>query len=209
MAVGRLQKGTPPLEAGLEDEYSNGNGSLMRTLPVGLYFADRAERLLSAAHQVSRITHAHPRSQMCCGLYCLVARRLLRGEAPREAVEAAVREADTFYTGPPWDGEREHLQRVWSLEVLEADRDEIESTGYVVDTLEAALWCFWGAGDFEDALLTAVALGGDADTVGCVTGGLAGVAYGSGEIPRDWVETLVRSADITRLGRRLYEAAAG
>jgi ADP-ribosylglycohydrolase len=209
VALRNLQRGADPLEAGLEGEYSNGNGSLMRTLPVALYFHGDRDAMLRAAHEQSRITHGHPRSQMCCGTCCLVAEGVLDGAEPREAIRKGVEAADECYRGEPWDAERTHLDRVFGLDVLEMRRNEVRSSGYVVDTLEAALWSFARGQDFRGAVLSAVNLGGDTDTVGCVAGALAGACYGRPGIPREWVDRLARSTDIEKLAGRLYEAACG
>ena len=91
-ALGRIRRGVPAEQSGGVDENSNGNGSLMRILPIALRFAnEQAERLLEFAHRASAITHRHPRSQMACGIYCLLAANLLKGDAPSVAHATAVR----------------------------------------------------------------------------------------------------------------------
>lgn len=206
-AMQRLVQGVPALSAGLNAEGANGNGSLMRTLPVALYFAGQTRRMLQTAHEVSRITHAHPRSQMCCGIYCLVAERLLEGMERRPACENAIQYARRYYTGEPWDRERPHLEAVLSMQVADFDRYQVPSGGYVVETLQAALWSLLRADTFRKALLVAVNLGGDTDTVGCVTGGLAGTHWGAEAIHEEWVQELARLDDIQALCRRFAEAA--
>jgi ADP-ribosylglycohydrolase len=205
-AMQRLDRGAAPLEAGLNREGANGNGSLMRTLPVALCFSLDRERMLRTAHEVSSITHAHPRSQMCCGIYCLVASCLLEGLDRREAVEGGVGLAGDFYHGPPWEEEREHLATVFSLDVTGLDRFQVRSGGYVVETLEAALWCLVRGESLKHSLLAAVNLGGDTDTVACVTGGLAGVHYGQGAAPEEWESKLARRQDILQLCSRFWDA---
>jgi ADP-ribosylglycohydrolase len=87
--------------------------------------------------------------------------------------------------------------------------DEIRSDGYVVHTLEASVWCLLATGDFPSAVLKAVNLGGDADTTGAVTGGLAGICYGEGGLPGEWLDALARRKDIEDLARRFAEAVLG
>lgn len=203
----RMMVGTPALEAGQDSEGSNGNGSLMRTLPVALSFSHRRAQMLRVAHQVSSITHAHPRSLMCCGIYCLIAACLLKGMDKDEAIETGIRLADEHYQAPRWQSERQHLETILSLEVLGLGRFQVRSGGYVVETLEAAIWSLARSESFKHALLIAVNLGGDTDTVGCVAGGLAGVHYGSDEIPKEWLEPLARREDILDLCRRFWESA--
>ncbi len=205
-AMQRLAGGASHAESGEDSEWSNGNGSLMRTLPLAIYFSRERERMLRAAHQVSAITHAHPRAQMCCGLYCLVARRLLRGEEPAEAVEGAVAFGRDYYARPPFAAELRHLETVLSLEVLGLSRFQVPSGGYVVETLEAALWSLARAKSLKHALLIAVNLGGDTDTVGCVTGGLAGLRYGRDAIPAEWLAALPRRRAVEALCERFWNS---
>jgi len=206
-AMQRLARGVPALSAGLDAEGANGNGSLMRTLPVALYFAGHTRRMLHTAHEVSRITHAHPRSQMSCGIYCLVAERLLEGLGRRAACEEAMQYASRHYTSEPWQDERQHLEPVLSMSVADFDRYQVPSGGYVVETLQAAIWSLLRGNSFRKALLIAVNLGGDTDTVGCVTGGLAGTYWGISGVPREWMEKLARRDDIEALCRRFARAA--
>jgi len=205
-AMYAMTVGVPPLQAGQRSEASNGNGSLMRTLPIALCLAGDHQRMLTAAHEVSSITHAHPRSLMCCGIYCLVASLLLEGMDAAQAVRSAAGLAAEHYRGSPWDVERPHLGRLLSGKAAELDREQVRSSGYVVETLEAAFWCLLRSGSFREAALLAVNLGDDTDTTACVTAGLAGILYGRASMPDDWVSTLVRSDDIVDLCGRFWDA---
>lgn len=138
-------------------ERDNGNGSLMRILPLA--FIDASDEEIRA---VSAITHGHEISMKACEIYVHVARRLLAGEAIRDILP------DLEYNKP-----FDRLQRLDQL----AEKD-ISSGGYVVDTLEASLWALVHGSDFEDTVLTSVNLGSDTDTTGAVAGGLAGIVYG-------------------------------
>ncbi len=180
----------------------------MRTLPIALYFSPQRRLMLNAAHEVSAITHAHPRAQMCCGVYCLVASYLLEGLRPDEAARAAMRYARDYYQGEPWQAEREHLRTVLSLETEQMDCCQVRSGSYVVETLEATLWSLLRARGFRNTLLVAVNLGGDTDTVGCVTGGLAGTFYGEEAIPDEWLQLLARRQDIEDLCDRFADVIA-
>ena len=89
--------------------------------------------------------------------------------------------------------EIEKYDRLWDLKLFERlDEEDIKSTGYVVDTLEAAVWCFLNTDSYRDCVLKAVNLGNDTDTVGAVAGGLAGLYYGLENIPAEWIERLPR-----------------
>ena len=154
---------------GLSDEYSNGNGSLMRVLPLAFTAADP-----SNIEAVSSITHAHATSVEACLLYVDIARRLLRGQQLPEILSDI--ETSTTYA------------RLRTL--AELTEDDIRSSGYVVDTLEAALWCLLTSTSYPETVLKAVNLGDDTDTVAAVAGGLAGIIYGLEGIPADWLSQL-------------------
>ncbi len=205
-AMQRMSVGTAAVSAGLSGEGANGNGSLMRTLPVALHFRHNRTEMLAAAHEVSAITHAHPRAMMCCGIYCLIVSYLLDGLERKTAIEEAIQHARRHYRGEPWEAEREHIQTVLSMKVGQLDRFQVRSGGYVVETLEAAIWSFLRGQGFRQTLLVAVNLGGDTDTVGCVAGGLAGVYYGRESIASDWIDRLARIEEIRRLCGSFYEA---
>ncbi len=154
---------------GLSDEYSNGNGSLMRILPLAF-----TEASPSDIEAVSSITHAHATSVEACQLYVAIARRLLKGRQLSEILSGL--ETSTTYA------------RLQTLAELTAD--DIRSTGYVVDTLEAALWCLLTSTSYPETVLKAVNLGDDTDTVAAVAGGLAGIIYGLEGIPDNWLAQL-------------------
>ena len=181
-SIRRLRSGVAATESGASDDRSNGNGSLMRSLPVALWALrhdlDDAE-IIRIAREQSLVTHAHLRSQLCCALYCLWATRIGRG------VEAEA----------AWD---ESVQ-VLAARLGEEERIELESrilpdgaatgSGYVVDCLRSARVAL-GAGDFEAVGKRAVAFGNDTDTTACVACGLAGLRDGVGGIPARWVKAL-------------------
>lgn len=157
---------------GMDGERDNGNGSLMRILPLA--FADAAD---SQIGKVSAITHAHEQSKLACIMYVHIARDLARGMSAAEAVDA------NAVFGEPFD----RIPRI-----AELGRADIKSSGYVLHTLEASLWCLLNTSTYEDCVLEAVNLGSDTDTTACVAGGLAGILYGLDGIPSAWIDTLRR-----------------
>ncbi len=206
MAIERLRSGVPPLQAGDTVERSNGNGSLMRILPLAYYhkqldFPD----LLDRVHQVSCITHAHPRSQMACGIYISIAICLLQGANLNTAYLQGIENLQA-YQQPPYISELSHFKRVFSGAIGSLSVDEIQSEGYVIDTLEASLWCLLNTSSYSEAVLKAVNLGEDTDTTAAVTGGLAGIYYDFTSIPTEWIETIARQQDIINLATRLEAA---
>jgi len=199
-ALTRLQQGTAPEEAGGAGERDNGNGSLMRILPVALRYAKApVAEMLTMAHRISALTHRHPRSQMACGLYCCLVKALLDGDSPQEAYRFAIQQGQQHYATPPFNDEFSHFARFFQGRLVDLSPSEISSSGYVIHTLEASLWSVLTTPTFADAVLTAVNLGEDTDTTGCVAGGLAGAAYGLLAIPADWLEMLAGRKEITAL----------
>jgi len=187
-AIMRIKQGVAPEEAGGAGERDNGNGSLMRILPVALCYANApVEEMLGIAHRVSSLTHRHPRSQMACGLYCLMAKALLEGKAPQEAYQYMIEQGQQYYIVAPFDNEHRHFARLFSGNIAEVPEAEIATSGYVVHTLEASIWSLLNSSSYEETVLKAVNLGDDTDTTGCVAGGLAGVYCGMDGIPAEWL----------------------
>ena len=202
-AISKLRAGTAPIQAGGVHERSNGNGSLMRILPVALYFANsETGELLAATHEVSCLTHAHPRSQMACGFYSMMIVELLKGKSQQGAYFDAVEGFVDAYNTPPFSSELGHFDRLLHKQIHEEPEDTMNSSGYVIHTLESSVWAFLRSSSFEEAVLSAINLGEDTDTTGAVVGGLAGVYYGLGAIPGKWVEALARSSDVLELCER-------
>ena len=214
-AIQRLKAGVAPTQAGPRAEQNNGNGALMRVLPLVFHRTWQAESLnLNAAwaltEAVASVTHGHPRSTLGCFLYLLVARLLSQEKPPATAYEQARAQANewlhkqakspVFYEWPRY--------AAWLDGSLPSRPEaEIHSSGYVVHTLEAALWCLLRHDTYAATGLAAVNLGLDTDTTGAVAGGLAGLAYGEAAIPAEWRAALARRTDIENLAARL--AAGG
>ena len=187
-AIRRLMSGLPAAQAGRTDEHANGNGSLMRVLPLALWHKGSDAELVHDAQRQSIVTNGHLRSQVCCALYCLWARRYLENsKSPWPEAVATLREI--YAEG---SSEREELE--WS--VRPDDVIEGQGSGYVVDCLRSAKWVI-AAGSFEQVMKAAVSLGRDTDTTACIAGGIAGLRDGVGAIPERWLAQLH--------GKELYE----
>jgi ADP-ribosylglycohydrolase len=205
-ALMRIAGGTPAEQAGGCDEYSNGNGSLMRILPVSLRFAgEPLKQFASRVERVSAMTHGHERSKMACVFCGLVVRQLLLGWKIGAAVESARIEFAGWYERAP---EFIHFRHILEDEFTTLPEGEIVSTGYVLHTLHASLWCLLTTSSFEDCVVRAVNLGGDTDTTGCVAGGLAGVHYGLSTIPATWLHSLPRRDEVESLCNRFADLTA-
>lgn len=208
-AMQRLMKGVKPLEAGPAGEDNNGNGSLMRILPAALYFAHLPEpELIPKMCEVSRITHGHARSLLGCSLYAFLVKGLLAGESPAEAYHHMREKALKLEEHSGLGQELRSYSRLLGGSLAELGEDEIRSSGYVVDTLEAALWSLLTSRDFKETVLKAVNLGLDTDSVGAVAGGLAGVCYGFAGIPEEWLSQLIKYNEIFTLSRQFVTTIA-
>lgn len=207
-ALHRIEQGTPALEAGETGEYSNGNGSLMRILPLAftLLHEESQETRFQHVCEVARVTHGHVRSAMGSFFFVEIVRQLLQGLGKYDAYQVARQETADFLTKRPVPAhELDLFSRVLLNDITQLPETEIYSSGYVVHTLEAALWSFLTTNTYRDATLRAVNLGDDTDTVAALTGGLAGIAYGTESIPADWLALLARLDDIRDLARRFAD----
>lgn len=210
LAMTRLIKGIDPLEAGPADERDNGNGSLMRILPAAIYFAHLPDQeLINKVSDISKITHGHPRCQLGCVLYALFVKALFAGESLHEAYEYMRVKAREIIEPSGLGRELKYYKRLMDGNLPHLFEDDIQSSGYVVDTLEAAVWCFLTTRSFEEALLKAVNLGLDTDTVGAVTGGLAGLYYGLTGIPQEWQSLIIKKDEILDLSRQFARVVMG
>lgn len=199
-------------ECGLSDGYSNGNGSLMRIHPTTLFLIHKNVKKASLEHiniigDTSALTHAHPRSRLACVIYSFILWELL--EKPcKKSVAKGLRTAEKLvsrYSGELKEyGELNTFRRLFDgVEKLE--RQDIRSGGYVVHTLEAAIWCLLTTESYRECVLKAVNLGDDTDTTAAVAGGLAGALYGYDAIPEEWRNALIRREYIEGLCDKAFK----
>ena len=204
IAIERYSKTNVPWkECGLNGEFSNGNGSLMRIHPFALYtFAldTTVKTKIRIIELASSLTHAHPRSKIACGIYTLILWQILESAdkiGGVEAIKQGLRNAREIYR------ESKEFEQFYSKlchQIVDIDNlslptlseNEIKSDGYVVHSLEAAIWCLCTTNSYKDCVLKAVNLGSDTDTIAGIAGGLAGAIYGYESIPREWREDLLR-----------------
>jgi ADP-ribosyl-[dinitrogen reductase] hydrolase len=179
--------------AGSTNEYSAGNGSIMRLAPIVLRYSNDPQAALNAARLQSITTHGAAECVEACLLMTHVLQALSKGVQLRSALASA----------PPSQSVK--IARISEGSFFEKSRDQIRSTGYVVDTLEAALWAVHQSSTFEEAVLIAANLGDDADTVAAVAGQIAGARWGSVGIPERWLATLAWRDEITKLASELIE----
>ena len=201
-AINRYRKNRKAKKCGGDEEWNNGNGSLMRIMPACLYcsvmessgmYSDRDA--IDVIHSVGGLTHAHIRSNIACGLYFFMAKYILFREGSlQESILEGLTQGFAFYESYLADKENLHYyDRLKDLETFKSlPAEKIKSTGYVVDALEAAVWSLITTDSFDQALLKAVNLGDDTDTVGAIAGGLAGLYYGYDSIPEEWLSAIKR-----------------
>ncbi|MGF6872191.1 ADP-ribosylglycohydrolase family protein [Paraburkholderia sp. MM5477-R1] len=186
-ALHNLSDGVPPRESGGATESDNGNGSLMRVLPLALWHTGPDENLVHAAHLQSLPTHAHARSQVACAFYCLVARGYLRKF--HEPWSWAGQRLQSIYEA--WPDRQSARPLLAELAVLRAfpKTDRPRGSGYVIDTIWSAKRALEES-SFEEVIRTAVLFGHDTDTTAAVAGGLAGIRFGLAGIPERWLAGL-------------------
>lgn len=189
-------------ESGSTDPRSAGNGSIMRLAPVPLFFAHKPAMAVEAAAASSKTTHGAAEAVDACRLFAALIVGTLHGRAKDEllapgfAMDFAGLNGTDF--APAIDAIRNGNYKT-------TDRNDIRGTGYVVDSLRAALWAFWNSESFEEGALLAVNLGDDADTTGAVYGQLAGAHYGAAGIPAAWLEILAWRDQITGIADKLHD----
>ena len=204
-SISRLMRGTDPELAGGFEENDNGNGSLMRILPLLVYIKDKPlAKRYEITKQVSSLTHGHIRSVIAC-FYCLeFARLLVEGKDKFEIYRELQISISTHLNSLSIKTiETKLFNRLLKGAIYQLPEKEILSSGYVLHTLEAAVWCLLTTSSYEEAILKAVNLGDDTDTTAAVTGGFAGLLYGYESIPKNWMAQLARRKDIEELAKRL------
>lgn len=209
-AIDRLAKGERPDLAGGFDVSSNGNGSLMRISPLLFYLLDKPiNERYEITKQVSSITHGHIRSVIACFYYLEFSRQLFAQNDKFEIYKNLQTEITTHLISLSINPTEVALfDRLLKQDIYELTEENIFSSGYVLHTLEASIWCLLTTDNYKDAVLKAVNLGEDTDTTGAVTGGLAGLLYGLDNIPTNWIKQIAKHEDIEELAERLGEKIA-
>jgi ADP-ribosyl-[dinitrogen reductase] hydrolase len=179
--------------AGSTETNTAGNGSLMRLAPVAMWFASDLEAVRHNARLSSSTTHGAAEALDCCELYAELLLRALEG-APR----------DTLLRAPAPANASARVREIADGGYLGKSREQVTGSGYCVDSLEAALWCFATTDSFEAAVVAAANLGDDADTTAAIVGQIAGAHYGVDAIPPAWREKLVMREDIDELACALF-----
>lgn len=208
-AISRLKDNCSPYESGETEDYNNGNGALMRIAPLALYtFNMPPQQRVDTCLAVAGITHKHPRSQVACIYYNEFLIGLLGKTAPAEIYQQLRQNFQPLIAEHYQDGlsEMQHFDRLLNNDIQNLSIHQIRSSGYVIDNLEASIWCLLNNKTYSETVLKAVNLGLDTDTTAAVVGALAGVLYGEETIPEPWLKVLKRQEDIIQLAERLQAA---
>lgn len=199
-AIKSYEANKDPYKCGGTSPNDNGNGSLMRIMPAVLYSIKHYRVDYAAVHMVhtvSALTHAHVRAKIACGLYYFMAKAITEMPSSISIInklQIGLNAGFQYYEDMHYDAEEmAYYHRLRNLPNFKnVPTRDIKSSGYVVDTLEAAVWGLITTNSFEEALLKLVNLGGDTDSIAAVAGGLAGLYYGYDAIPADWLAVIKR-----------------
>ena len=192
--------GKEALECGIDGEQNNGNGSLMRILPVALYSYYKKlsdEEIIKLTNDMSSLTHRHEISRLGCYIYVRYIMYLLDGIDKKEAYELIKNIDYSSYS----DNAIDRYKRILKDDISKYNIDDISSSGYVVDTLECALWIFLNANNYKETIIASTNIGNDTDTIGAIAGSMAGIVYGKKSIPKSWLDKLKRRDYIICLAR--------
>ncbi len=186
--------------AGSTSSRSAGNGSLMRLAPVPLFYYPDGQAAIRFAADSSRTTHGAAEAVDACRLFAAMLVAALAGAAKEELLFAA---GAAFAAGSQTEPLQPAIAAIAAGDYRDKTAAQIQGSGYVVKSLEAALWCFWRTDDYRSAMLAAANLGDDADTTAAVCGQIAGAFYGAAAIPAEWRSRLHMAAEITALADAL------
>jgi ADP-ribosylglycohydrolase len=197
-SVKRLLAGTSAFHSGDANIETNGNGSLMRTLPLAYYFhfknTDEATKY-KMIKEVSAITHAHPLSVISCYIYIDFALEILQNNSIEDSFQKVIADKSKYY-GYLNQTEQAYFHNIFEKDLKNFTESQIKSSGFVIDSLEASFWCLLNSTSYRETVAKAVNLGDDTDTIAAIAGGVAGIHYGYDTMPVDWVNAIVKASDI-------------
>ena len=189
-AISNFKRGNSAVVCGGRGIRDNGNGSLMRILPVVYYlnsynFTEKEK--VKIINNSSSITHAHEISCLGCNIFSDYINQLLNGADKMTALDfVRMQKYNKYYSADSIN----FYKRIFDKDFINLDKRDIRSSGFVVDSLEASLWCTLNSNSYEQAVVTAINLGEDTDTIGAITGAINGIIYGFEQIPERWLDKL-------------------
>lgn len=201
-AINRFENGIDSQLCGGKDEFDNGNGAVMRISPLAFELFDNFNFLERVARvkEITEITHSHPRAIVGSIIYIELLIRLFHNNSLQVALERVNKLFhENFSNTDEYFKEFKSYSQIFETDFLTTDINKIKSSGYIIDTLEAAIWCFGNTKSFESATLLAANLGGDTDTISSITGSLAGIFYKLEGIPEHWLYKIANKEKVDKL----------
>ena len=202
----KFSKGIPALECGEKEFMDNGNGSLMRILPISLYCILNnlsEEETIEIVNNASKITHAHDISKMSCYIFTEFLRKIIETNDKKNAFQHILKlNYDKYYSEEAIGAYKQLLD----VNFPSIDDVQIKESGYVVDTLESVIYSILNTETYVDAVTMAVNLGYDTDTVAGITGAIAGVIYGYDKIPKEWLTILKKRSYLEKISEKFYKS---
>ena len=203
-AIINYQYGLPSIECGMRGLNENGNGSLMRILPVIFYSYSNnlsEEEEVELINNCSSLTHAHEISKLGCKIYSDYVKMLLKNTSKEQAlINLSKKDYKRYYS----EESINYYKRILSGKISNLNEEQIKSSGFIVDTLEASIWCTITENNYESAVEKAVNLGDDTDTIGAITGAINGIIYGKESIPEKWKSKLRKKDYLESLSIKFY-----
>lgn len=195
----RICDGNNPTDCGGKAETDNGNGSLMRILPVAFYGKKLdGQELMRLTEEVSSLTHGHNRSKLACIFYVEFVIQIIMGYDKEAALDRTI-DFINHNCAKEYSNEFLSFKNILNKRIVNVEENEIKSTGYVIDTLEAALWTFFHTDGYRETILKAINLGGDTDTIAAIVGGIAGIYYGLNDIPKAWIQSIAKKEELYQM----------
>lgn len=204
-AILNYKNGVDAIKCGGNSDRDNGNGSLMRMMPIAYYLNNNNYSNLEEVEIINNVSSLTHRNEVCflgCKIYCDYVKLLLSGF---DKVNALKNISNINYLEFYSEETVNKYSRIFSGDIINLSKDDIKSTGYVVDTLEASLWSFINSDNYEEAVVKAINLGGDTDTIGAITGGLAGIVYGRKQIPKRWLIKLKKREYLEDISKKFVD----
>ena len=191
-------------DCGMKGFNYNGNGSLMRILPIAYYCYYKKlndDEIYHLVKDISSLTHSHEISVLGCFIYVLLVIELLSGEEKENAYSNIKKYNYRKYFSLE---NIKYYDRLLNNDISKLNVDSISSMGFIVDTLEAVIWCFINNNSYDKCVIEAINLGNDSDTIGALVGGLSGIYYGN--LPSKWLDSIVKKDYLLKLSNDYYNS---
>ena len=213
-AINRYRMGEDISTCGCKEIFDNGNGSLMRIAPVTFFLRKNygndffnESRAYGYIEGVSELTHGHPISIISCGFYVSTMNEILNNPNGNK-IDIVQKACNAIFKAKKF-GIYDEIEMFDTLKNIEEFKnipfENVKSSGYVIDTLFSAIWLFLNKDNTYDAIITAINLGNDTDTVSAIAGSMAGIIYGIDSIPKNWIDTLLKRDYLIELTKKFEE----